>query len=158
MKYEVKDGVRTLVFDGTLLATSSSRETGKPRWIEFDLYRTNKNQYVISRVGVSKVFHDSECFTVSRNKLSPVDGMTLDMDYIPCRRCNPSRSYVDGVFPETPRHAAWVCTDAIGVVGSLMQDDENGTEYLTNVARRLLQDASQHDPHIDIAFRVDYIE
>lgn len=158
MLYRVRDGVRTLEFSGGKLAESSSRLPKKPRWVEFSVYRTPKGQYVLSRVGYSVFYHSKACYTVSRNSLSPVDGLTLPPEYIACDICKPNRVHEDGVFPETPRFAAWVCTDALGVVNSLMKEDDNGTEYLTNVARRLLVDASKLDPDIADAFYVDRIE
>jgi hypothetical protein len=158
MEFSVKDGVRTLEFDGVKLSESSSREPRKPRWVEFSIYRTPKNQYVISRVGMSIFYHSKECFTVVRNSLSPVDGLKLSGEYVACSTCHPSRGAEEGVFPETPRASAWVCSDAVGVVDSLMKRDDNGTEYLTNVARRLLVEASKLDTEIAGAFYVDRIE
>lgn len=158
MEFSVRDGVRKLEFNGTKLAESSSRSPNKPRWVEFSVYRTPKGQYVISRIGYSIFYHAADCFTVARNNLSAVDGLTLSADYVACSTCKPSRVTIDGVFPETPRYAAWVCSDALGVVNSLMKEDDNGTEYLTNVARRLLVDASLLDEDIADAFYVDRIE
>ena len=158
MGYSVRDGVRTLEFDGVKLASSSSRLPNKPRWVEFEIYRTPRGQYVVSRIGYSVFYHAKECFTVTRNSLSPVDGLELAPEYIACSTCRPSRLDYDGVFPETPRPAAWVCSDALGVISSLMKVDDNGTEYLTNVARRLLMDAAEEDEHIYDAFYIDRIE
>lgn len=157
-EFSVKDGVRTLEFDGVKLAQSSSREPKKPRWVEFSIYRTPRGQYVLSRVGISIFYHSKECFTTVRNSLSPIDGLTLAAEYVACSTCRPSRFSEEGVFPETPRASAWVCSDALGVVSSLMKEDDNGTEYLTNVARRLLIEASKHDDPIARAFYVDRIE
>lgn len=158
MEFSVRDGVRKLEFDGTMLSSSSSRLPNKPRWVEFSVYRTPKGQYVLSRIGYSIFYHAKDCYTVSRNSLSAVDGLELSGDYVACTTCKPTRADMEGVFPETPRFAAWVCSDALGVVNSLMKEDDNGTEYLTNVARRLLVDASVHDPDIADAFYVDRIE
>lgn len=158
MEFSVRDGVRKLEFAGTKLSESSSRVPNKPRWVEFSVFKTPKGQYVLSRVGYSIFFHAKDCYTVARNSLSAVDGLELSGDYIACSTCRPKRADIDGVFPETPRYAAWVCSDALGVVNSLMKEDENGTEYLTNVARRLLVDASLLDPDIADAFYVDRIE
>lgn len=156
-EFSVKDGVRTLKFDGIKLSESSSRYPGKPRWVEFELYRTTKGQYVVSRIGFSLFFHSEGCFTVARNGLKELDGLRLLPEYTACDKCNPSR-VPDKVYPETPRHAGWVCGDAVGVVSSLMQQDDNKTEYLTNVARRLLIDAAKLDRDIADAFYVDRIE
>lgn len=158
MEYSVRDGVRTLEFNGIQLANSSSRTPGKARWVEFELYRTPKSQYVLSRIGVSVYYHSENCQTVTRNKLSAVDGSKLSAAYVPCAFCSPNLLDMDGVYPETPRYAAWVCGDAVAVVSSLMKEDNNKTEYLTNVARTLLVDASRLDPEIADAFYVDRIE
>lgn len=158
MEYTVRDGVRKRTLEGTKLAESSSRVPGKTRWVEFKLFRTDIGVYVVSRVGHSLSYHSRDCFTVSRNNLSPVDGLELPGDYVACGKCRPVRSDVDGVFPETPRYTAYVCQDAIGVISSLMKEDENGTEYLTNVARRLLMDASEVDEKIKYYFENDRIE
>lgn len=156
-EFSVKDGVRTLRFDGIKLSESSSRYPGKPRWVEFELYRTTKGQYVVSRIGFSLFFHSQGCFTVSRNGLKELDGLQLPPEYTACDKCKPSR-VPEKVYPETPRHAGWVCGDAVGVVSSLMQQDDNKTEYLTNVARRLLMDAAGLDRDIHAAFYEDRIE
>lgn len=157
-KFSVRDGVRTRPFEGIKLAESSSRVHGRPRWVEFALYVTPKGQYVVSRIGYSVFYHAKSCHTVVRNNLSAVDGLELAGEYIPCSTCRPTRTEEDGVFPETPRFAAWVCPDAGSVVSSLMQEDDNRIEYLTNVARRLLLDASTLDSDIEYAFNVDPIE
>lgn len=166
--FSVRDGVRKLEFNGIKLAESSSRLPRKPRWVEFSVYRTPKGQYVVSRIGFSLFYHSAECYTVTRNGLAAADGQDLSSDYIACDNCRPDRAPADGlvpvdgakdeVYPETPRFAAWVCTDALGVVSSLMKEDDNGTEYLTNVARRLLMLAAEKDEKIADAFYVDRIE
>lgn len=158
MQYAVKDGVRTLRFDGELLSTSSSRVGSRPRWVEFSLYRTPKGTYIISRVGVSRYYHSADCSVVSRNRLSAVEDIDLAEDAIPCSECRPSIADIDGVFPETPRFWAQHSEKARGIIASLMKYDDNQTEYLTNVARRLLEDAAEVDEGIAEAFYNDFIE
>lgn len=158
MKYTVPDGVRRLEFDGVQLAKASSWAKHKPRWVEFELYRTPKNSYVLARTGDSVLFHNEDCALVTRNKLSAVPPEELDESYMPCSDCKATRLDPEGVFPEKPRHQAQVSDDAVGVVASLMRRDPNGTEYLTNVARDLLIEASRWDEQIAEAFYVDRIE
>lgn len=157
-KYSVRDGYRTLEFDGVLLAESTSWSADKPRWVEFELFRTPKKQYVLSRVGDSSYYHNSTCYTVSRNHLSAIPPEQLEPDAVPCPQCRATRMDPEGVFPETPRYMAQVSAEASGVVHSLMQEDENGLKYLTNVARRLLLDASESDVEIRRAFRTEHVE
>lgn len=158
MTHSVRDGVRTLEFGGELIATSSSWADGKPRWVEFELYRTPKNQYVLARIGDSIYFHNSECHAVTRNRLSATAPENLEEDAVPCPQCRATRLDPEGVFPETPRYMAQVSAEASGVVFSLMQEDDYGLKYLTNVARRLLAEASETDEGIRKAFRTEQVE
>lgn len=157
-KYSVRDGVRTLQFDGVKLAESSSWNKSKPRWVEFELYRTPTNQYVLCRVGDSVLYHAEDCYLVTRNKLSAVDPDTLPSGSSPCPDCRPTRINPEGVYPELPRYQAQVSEDPVGVIASLMRRDANGTEYLTNVARDLLVEASKWDKAVSDAFYLDSIE
>lgn len=147
--YEVMDGVRKLKVDGTLLAESSSQESYKDRWVEFRLFKTPSGVYVVSRVGHSRLYHAAECATVSRNKLSGINPDDLPKGLQPCSRCKPNWTDSEGVFPETPRPWVAQCQNARGVIASVMKYDENNnTEYLTNVARDLLEAASKVDDDI----------
>lgn len=157
-KYLVKDGVRTLEFQGITLAKSSSRVANRPRWVEFELFITPKQQYVISRIGMSVFYHSAECSTVSRNNLSAVDGAELAGYYIPCSECRPTRIDPNGVFPELPRYWAQVCETPQGVVESLMKKDDFDNWYLTHVARRLLEDAGKYDDKIKRAYEIEVVE
>lgn len=158
MKYTVKDGNETLQLNGTLLASSSSYEAGKPRWVEFQLFRTNGGQYVISRIGYSLYFHADQCALVTRNRLSPVHESELLVAAIPCEKCKPSRIDVRGVYPERPRYYASVSEKPSGVVDSLTQRDTNTSKYLTNVAKSLLAAASLEDEDIREAFSVRVVD
>ena len=55
--FEVKDSARTLQFSGKLLSESSSWRRDSTRWIEFALYKTDNGSYVLSRIGVSIIYH-----------------------------------------------------------------------------------------------------
>lgn len=157
-KYIVKDGVRTWEVEGDLLAESSSRSPKKPRWVEFKLYRTYSGVYVVARSGLSSYYHDIDCEVVSRNKLKPVDVSEISGEYIPCPECYPNFFDPNGVCPETPRHWAQICKTGKGVIASLMMYDKNDTEYLTNVARQLLEKAAKKDSEISDAYYNDLIE
>jgi hypothetical protein len=156
--YQAKNGVITYKFQGIVLSKSSSRVANQPRWVEFELYVTPKKQYVVSRIGMSILYHKSTCETVSRNNLNAVDGAELAGYYVPCPECRPSRMEYEGVYPELPRYWAAQCEDADGVVEALMKKDNFNNWYLTHVAKRLLESAGKYDPDIDDAFRVQTIE
>jgi hypothetical protein len=154
--YEVKDGSRTLQFSGVLLGESSSYRRGSTRWIEFALYRTENGSYVLSRVGVSLVFHGAACPLVRKYNL--VEGVVEDLetDAIPCDECSPSFD-LPFVFPEKYRNWAQVSDDPQAVLDALYKYDFGGSKYLTNVAQRLLEEASEADNSIDRVYRIELI-
>mgnify|MGYP006268490629 CR=1 FL=1 len=154
--FEVKDGTRTLQFSGRLLGKSSSWRRGSTRWIEFELYKTDNGSYVLSRVGVSLIYHGAACPLVKRYSLTEVPADSIHKDSLPCEECNPSEE-VALVFPETHRHWAQVSDDPNAVLEALYKYDQGGARYLTKVAERLLEEASTVDSRIDKIYRVEVI-
>jgi hypothetical protein len=154
--YEVKDGARTLQFDGTLLGESSSRGPHSERWIEFKLYRTGSGSYVLSRIGASLTFHSGGCYLVDKYKLSDVVVTELDSSATGCQECNPTFE-AQIVFPEKFRYWAQVSDDPEAVLEALYKYDRGGTRYLTNVAQRLLEQAADKDEQIESVYRIELI-
>lgn len=154
--YEVKDGSRILQFSGRLLGESSSQKRDSLRWIEFKLYKTESGSYVLSRVGVSLVFHSSTCALVKRYGLSESSPFDLKGEALPCEECEPSYD-MPIVFPEKDRTWAQVSEEAEPVLEALYKYDQNGARYLTHVAQRLLEQASDRDEQIDRIYRVEMI-
>lgn len=154
--YEVKDGARTLQFNGKLLGKSTSYRRGSTRWIEFELYKTESGSYVLSRVGVSLVFHGAACRLVHTYKLQEVPFHKLHESAIPCELCNPDES-AELVFPEKHRYWAQVSDEPDAVLEALYKYDDGGARYLTNVAQRLLEAAAEKDPAIDSIYKIEVI-
>jgi len=154
--YEVKDGSRTLQFNGKLLAESSSWRRGSTRWIEFRLYKTENGSYILSRIGVSVVFHAATCPLVKRYNLMEKGIQELKDDATPCEECYPSTD-VPMVFPEKDRTWAQVSEDPEAVLEALYKYDQGGARYLTNVAQRLLEQASGVDENIEKVYRIEMI-
>jgi len=154
--YEVKDGNRTLQFNGTLLAKSTSKSKESLRWIEFELYRTESGLYILSRIGVSIVFHGAACPLVKKSSLQESDFSELTKDAVPCEDCEPDES-LDLVFPEKYRHWAQVSEEPDAVLDALYKYDDGGAKYLTNVAQRLLQQASKEDSGIEKVYKIEVI-
>jgi hypothetical protein len=155
--YEVRNGNRTLKFDGVLLAFSTSFRPGVKRWIEFGLYRTTGGSYVLSRVGETHLYHDPGCPVVERNGLPPVPRISLREGSVPCDLCHPDRTRSEMICPEMPRYWAQVSESAPAVIEHLYKYDEQGARYLTGVAERLLEEASEVDSAIEDAYRVETI-
>ena len=57
-----------------------------------------------------------------------------------------------------PRHWASVSESAESVVDNLYKVDYTGNRYLTDVAKRLLEDASSVDASIADAYLTEYID
>lgn len=147
--FSVKDGDRTLQFNGTLLAKSTSERRGAYRWIEFELYKTESGSYILSRTGISLIFHGAACSYVRKYKLTEKSNYELDKNAVSCEECSPEKS-LDLVFPEKYRHWAQVFDGPRGVLDALYKyDSSTGAHYLTSVAQRLLREAARVD--IDIA-------
>jgi hypothetical protein len=153
---EVKDGDRTLQFNGRLLAKSSSKRRDSVRWIEFELYMTESGSYILSRIGVSLVFHGAACALVKKYGLQERSNMELRDDSIPCEECNPDDA-IDLVFPEKYRHWAQISEKADAVLDALYKYDDNGARYLTGVAQRLMQEAAKVDPSIANVYNYEII-
>ena len=146
--FSVKDGERTLQFNGTLLATSTSERSGAYRWIEFELYRTESGSYILSRTGVSLIYHGAACPLVSRYRLTEAPQGDLQAAAVQCEECNPDSSLAL-IFPEKYRHWAQITEDPSEVVSALYKyDDAHGVYYLTGVAQRLLREAAKVDSKI----------
>lgn len=154
--HEVKDGSRTLQFEGRLLGESTSHRRGSTRWIEFKLYKTESGSYILSRVGVSLIFHGAACPLVKRYNLVEVSTEKLLDDAIPCEECYPGFD-LPVVFPEKFRNWAQVSEDPEAVLEAVYKYDQSGARYLTNVAQRLLEKASENDKRIESIYRVEMI-
>jgi hypothetical protein len=153
---EVKDGARTLQFNGKLLGSSTSWRKGSSRWIEFELYRTESGSYILSRIGVSLVYHGAACALVKRYGLTEIDYLELSDNAISCEECFPDES-TTFVFPEKHRYWAQVSDEPGAVLDALYKYDDGGARYLTNVAQRLLETAAKVDKPIAEVYSIETI-
>lgn len=155
--FEVQNGNRLLRFEGRILAESDSWRRGASRWIEFTLYKTEGGSYVLSRVGVSLIYHTASCPLVARYGLHEMPSDELEAEAVGCEECTPSGAE-PLVFPEEYRYWTLVSEGAQAVVDALYQQDRQGSKYLTRVAERLLQEAAAQDPGVDLVYRFEYID
>lgn len=155
---QVQDGSRILQFEGDLIGQSSSWRRGNHRWVEFSLYKTTeKGVYVLSRTGVSLLYHTHDCEIAQRNKLKDSPFSEVRDDAVPCVECRPDLVNSPIVAAEKSRNWAQVCETAGAVLEALTKYDAAGSWYLTYVAQRLLEDASELDESIAQVFRVETI-
>jgi hypothetical protein len=154
--YSVRDGDRTLQFNGSLIAKSTSARRGSYRWIEFELYKTESGSYVLYRIGVSLIFHGAACRLVSRYKLEEKPSSSLIESSVPCDDCAPDNS-LDLIFPEKYRYWSQVSDKPDAVLDALYKYDDNGARYLTVVAQRLLKNAAAVDFAVAEIYNVEII-
>ena len=155
---EVKDGPRILKFDGEEIGFSTSERPGADRWIEFTLYKTSGDgKYILARVGVSNLFHTPECRVARRGYLPEAPRSGLAEGRVPCQECRPDQTDFPIVCIEQDKTWARVFNVPEAVLGGLMKHDEFGDQYLTAVARRLIEDASEADDGIATAYRVETV-
>ena len=155
----VKDGQRILQFEGEEIGFSSSKRRDADRWIEFTLYRTNENkQYILSRVGFSKLYHLPECEIAERSHLDESPRAEVESDDFPCMICRPDQNDFPFVSFEKEKHWARVYKTPEDVIEGLMKVDvKSGNRYMTAVARRLLDDAGQVDDAIYEATNIETV-
>ena len=156
--YEVRNGNRVMRFEGRHLANSSSKRPGSPRWIEFDLYKTEGGKYVLSRVGVSHVYHSSVCPLVSRYGLHEAHSADLSPLAVPCEDCDADAVMDPMIFPETFRYWTLVSDEPEAILEALYKPDGFGARYLTRVAERLLQAAAAQDADLDMVYRFEWVD
>ncbi len=156
--HKVYDGPRILEFEGEELAFSTSERAGSPRWIEFTLYRTaGEGRYVLSRVGVSNVWHGVDCPVAEKNRLRERPVSELGPEAVPCPECAPVATDFPLCRPEVDKAWARDYGDPEGVIRGLTKTNGQGETYLTGVARRLIGDAAAADPAIAGASRVERV-
>jgi len=154
--FEVKDGARTLQFSGKLLGESSSYRPNSNRWIEFRLYRTQSGSYVLSRIGVSLIYHGAACPLVKRYQLQEIKSDLLNEKSVPCEQCYPDKN-AKLVFPEKDRHWAQVTEEPSAILDALYKFDDYGSKYLTYVAQKLLEEAGKNDSNIEKIYKFEII-
>jgi hypothetical protein len=158
MHFKVRNGQRILEFDGQKLSHASSEKPDSDRWVEFTLYFTNGGSYVLERVGQTVIFHRNlGCEVVERNKLRFDSEYELQEHHQPCQLCDPDE-YNDLLIIEKPRFYALVTDDPAAIIKSLHKLDANGLPYMTKVAERLLEEASEIDKRLERAYRIQYID
>lgn len=150
-KFQVKNQLEVIEFEGDLIAEATTERPNDPRWTEINIYRTTGGSYVIHRVGRSVVYHlhGSEC-----NYGIATAGAKLPRDAEPCPTCKPASPeelFQEDLFDlEIDIHSAEVCT-AVELPQRLTHKKVNrstGQEerFMSSVSRRALQGALDADP------------
>jgi hypothetical protein len=161
----VRDDDEVLEFAGELIATATTRQPGKARWLDMKLYRTTDGtgRYVIGRTGRSLMVHR---LNGSCNRGVPVPVTSLGEDAVPCQLCGTPALAVLKTVPrgtvaqEADHHSATVCSSASEMLSRLRlrgaspdDGDSHGNAY-SAPAQRLLDEARLNDPAVEAAASV----
>lgn len=167
--YQVRDGaIRTLEFDGDLLASQSSWRPGSPRWMELKLFKTTNGVYVLSKIGRSMVVHSPDCEIPrdqfgNRPELPRFQEMHPGADpftpeFFVCEECEAGGA--DGDFTrieiEEDRYFAAHSDDPRDMIEELYRR-KGGAKSLQRMAVDLLEEASKNDEGIARAFQASFI-
>lgn len=153
--HRVRNHLEVIEFEGELIAEASTERQDDPRWTEIKIYRTDAGRYVVHRTGRSVVYHvaGGPCnFGVATR------GSDLPPDAEPCRpqnkrqgrSCLPPGPDDPGFDPsaeyemELDLHSADVCNPE--EVPRKLSQFRGGTEMMSSVSRRALQEAVDNDP------------
>lgn len=159
-EYVIRDGRRNVKFVGEKLAQVSSERSSSPRWTVMELYRTtNESLYVVSRVGMSTVYHTSDCTLAVQNRLPYGHELRAgvpndeEMELLrACVQCRPRRGDPAELLRfEQERHWAGIAETPEACIDMLYRND-NGARSLPWIAANLLSEASRYDAPLAHAY------
>lgn len=152
----VHDDSRTVNFTGVELARISSKRSGRLRWTEIEIYRTDGGLFVAHRIGRSVVVHDVSCMSISGKRLPGIE-MIKNTDIpiesrVGCVECKPNIAKAMSIDPlsirvETDRHWTSICESAEQLFNEL-HTTRHGERSLSYMASTLLVNAAEHDAEI----------
>lgn len=119
-------------FTGVLLATTSAYVSGKDRWSEYDLYRTEGGNYIAHVLGCS----DGDWERSSVQVIEEPDQIIIELSH-PEMRCVDCKT--------TGRNYCTTC-------GRRQEFEPTGDRYVPDAVERLLVEANRHDPKITTRF------
>jgi hypothetical protein len=159
---KVRDGARTVAFNGQLLGFISSERPDSLRWTELSIYRNDAGRFIAHRVGVSCVAHRIDCDVIKGKKLPSIVDMKTDefavADRQPCPVCRPNivAEVADdpaSIRGETDRHWTGICDDAVSLLNAL-HTMKNGARSLSGLASAALNMAAENDDQIAAALAI----
>ena len=160
-EFTARNGVERFVFEGVMLASTTTERKDSSRWTEVKLFRTEGGKYVLEKVGRTLVYHRLDGFNIHKGRADygvVTDAELLDDEALPCPECLPPWDPTDPVKMETDRYfaifteTASALVDACRVTDNDPESDGHGTVFIPNVARRALVKAAERDAGIEAAY------
>ena len=157
--YMVRDGARSITFEGAQLAEVSSERSTSPRWTDMALYKTESGKYVLTKIGRTRVLHETGCPGI-------IGKLNLYMDEYPntvpeegnfdFHTCVGETYYIDEILVEQTRYWAYIADNARAVI-DILHRNEGGVRSLPRLSITLLEEAALHDSEISKAYSVEHI-
>lgn len=144
-------------FEGELVASVSTDDGERARWIEMELYRrTDGKGWLIHRLSDSVLYHreDTTCRTPKNARPGqPATAADLDEGSEPCANCKPPQLRQlmphEAVRIEVPRHNVHLANTEQEVVDNLSIDRRTGSRFWSPpVVELLVLAGHQHPPFL----------
>ena len=152
---QVRDGNRLLTFDGKLLASITSRETGKDRWTEMRVFKTTGGSYILEKVGRSIRLHIPGCGDILKDLplfQQEHPGDDPEEGYSWCGRCSPpiGEEYeFTTLLVEEDRFWATISEDPDVIIDALWRKRDN-YRRLPRISVELLTKLCLVDPSFEV--------
>lgn len=162
-EHTVRDKGDRVTFVGERIGHASTRKQDSVRWTELNIYRTEKGNYVVEKLGRAVVYHVSGADCASGIDIT---GYQIASESEPCEKCDPDVPEDIGfnaeeVFVHEVTRSSAVVVDAPQKVrGALaFKNPGTGKPPLSWVASEVLRVAGSVDPvlapHTGVDIRVD---
>jgi hypothetical protein len=140
--YEVHDRGKPIDFVGTLLGQATSFSSGKPRWFEVAIYKSQGGKYIVNGIGRSLIVHRPSCRLLRDRSIDPCPAGERAVE---CDGCFPDLARGELVVPEVDREWAQVSDAAEAVIERLRLRDNDGVFYLPRTSLTALEQVAQLD-------------
>uniref|UniRef100_A0AAU6R5K6 Uncharacterized protein n=1 Tax=Micrococcus phage Kurnik TaxID=3092208 RepID=A0AAU6R5K6_9CAUD len=157
-QYSVTDtrSKRETRFEGDVLAHVSTNRPGRARWSELTIFKTVGGSYILVKAGKSILYHATRACDPRTGRYFVETRGDDRKSGIPCLKCGPG-PYDEVVFEENDLVTVVVNRHARGLVESAHILDDDQELFLPRIAKSCLEMASDKDPDIAEAYRVEVV-
>ena len=166
--YEVQNGNTVYHLDGELLAEKSSQRPGAPRWMELKLYKTVNGQYVLHKIGESRMLHAPTC-EVPTDQIGNRPKLPRFQEVFPGKDpynsnefwwCEVCEGVAESDFPsleiEQARHHMTMSEDPADIIDALYRR-KGGAKSMPKLSMQLLEEAGERDYPLAVAFQSSFV-
>lgn len=141
-------------FVGRIIGQARTGAMDALRWTEVRIYLTQRDNWVVEKVGRTTVYHEyhNGCRSESGNAFGvEITAQDLEDEDQPCPVCKPPydpRTNDYKLRREVDRQSVHVCDKPEGVLESLLSKDDDGVMFLSKTASRALTQAKRADERL----------